>query len=55
MNEFEKNQDKTQDIGEQGGKPAFDQFDKEKGQQEQQQFDQKGEPIDQGQQEQQQR
>lgn len=35
MNEYEKNQDKARQTDEQG-KPAFDQFDKEKGQQQQQ-------------------
>jgi hypothetical protein len=36
MGEFEKNQDKTNQTDQQDGKPAFGQFDKEQGQQEQQ-------------------
>jgi hypothetical protein len=47
MNEFEKNQGKDEQFGQQqGDKPAFGQFDKEQGQQEQQEFGQKGEQID---------
>ena len=36
MAEFEKNQDKTNQTNQKDGKPAFGQFDKEQGQQEQQ-------------------
>lgn len=35
MGEFEKNQDETNQTDQQTDKPAFDQFDKEKGQQQQ--------------------
>lgn len=59
MNEFEKNQDKGTQTGEQGDKPAFGQLDTEKGQgQEQgqtgeQQFGQKGEQLNPGKQQEQ--
>ena len=46
MNEFEKNQDKGTQTEQQGDKPAFGQLDKEQGQQGQQEFSQKGEPIE---------
>lgn len=36
MNEFEKNQDKGTQTEQQGDKPAFGQFDKEQGQQQEQ-------------------
>lgn len=59
MNEFEKNQDKGTQTGEQGDKPAFGQLDTEKGQGQQeqgqtgqQQYGQKGEQLNPGQQEQ---
>lgn len=35
MGEFDKNQDKTDQTDQQGEKPAFGQFDKEQGQQNQ--------------------
>ena len=56
MNEFEKNQDKGTQTEQQGGKPAFGQLDKGEEQpgQQRQEYDQKGERIDQGQQEQEQ-
>ena len=46
MNEFEKNQDKGTQTEQQGDKPAFGQLDKGEGQQGQQEFGQKGEPIE---------
>jgi hypothetical protein len=47
MGEFDKSQDKTNQTGQQGDKPAFGQLDQEKGQsqQEQQDIGQKGETL----------
>jgi hypothetical protein len=53
MNEFEKNQGTDEQTGEQGEKPAFGQFDKEQGQQDSQEFGQKGEQFDKTQQQEQ--
>ena len=59
MNEFEKNQGKGEQTGEQGEKPVFGQFDKEQGQQGQQgqqdsqELGQKGEQFDKTQQQEQ--
>ena len=51
MGEFNKDQGQQDQTGEQGGKPAFGQFDKEQGQQGQgqqgqQEFGQKGEELE---------
>ena len=46
MDEFKKDQGQQDQTGEQGGKPAFGQFDKGEGQQEQQELGQKGEELE---------
>jgi hypothetical protein len=48
MGEFNKNRDQQDQRGEQDGKPAFGQFDKEQGdgQQDQQEFGQKGDELE---------
>jgi len=48
MDEFRKDQGQQDQTGEQGGKPAFGQFDKaeDRGQQSQQEFGQKGEELE---------
>jgi len=48
MDEFKKDQGQQDQTGQQGGKPAFGQFDKEQGQgqQGQQEFGQKGEELE---------
>ena len=46
MDEFKKDQGGQDQTGQQGGKPAFGQLDKEQGQQEQQELGQKGEELE---------
>ena len=48
MDEFKKDQGQQDQTGQQGGKPAFGQFDKDEaqGQQGQQEFGQKGEELE---------
>ena len=46
MDEFKKDQGQQDQTGQQGGKPAFGQLDKEQGQQSQQEFGQKGEELE---------